>query len=95
MPRRARYKNMLRTGILTGARAGLISGVAMLILSGFAAAMLKGLITDFSGNWPEWFTGASIVDFVLSGRWIIIVLVTFTIAGAIVGAITQRRYELL
>lgn len=83
-----------RIGLKTGARTGVVAGVGFAILSWLAAGILKGVITVFTGVWPEWFPG-HIVDFVLSGWWVIIVIVTFTAAGALVGLLEPRRYDLL
>jgi hypothetical protein len=90
-----RDHNIRKTGILTGARLGLVTGVAVSFFCWFAAAMLKGLITDFSGAWPDWFAQAPIVDFVLSGLWIVLVVTILTLAGGIIGILRPRRYELL
>jgi hypothetical protein len=88
-------KNMLVTGLLTGAKFGFISGIGVMLLTFYAASLLKGLITDYTGKWPEWFGYGPHVDFVLSGWTILIILVLFTVGGATVGALTRRRYELL
>jgi len=90
-----RDKNMLVTGLRTGAKFGFVTGVGITLLTLFAAGLLKGLITDFTGEWPEWFGGGSTVDFVLSGTWIAIIMLSFTAGGAIVGALRRTRYELL
>jgi uncharacterized membrane protein YoaT (DUF817 family) len=90
-----RSEKMRLVGLKTGAKVGLVTGVSIGFFTWFAAAMLKGLITDFTGIWPESFAGAPIVDFILSRWWIVLVVLSFTAVGALVGVIRQRRYELL
>jgi hypothetical protein len=58
------------------------------------AGIIKGVITNFTGVWPEWFPG-HIVDAILSGWWVILIIVLFTAAGALIGVLFPRRYELL
>ena len=89
-----REKNPRLMGLRSGAKVGLVSGAAVTFFAWFAASLLKGLITDFTGVWPDWFPG-HIVDLFLSRWWIVIAIVSCMVAGALVGAIRQRRYELL
>jgi hypothetical protein len=77
-----------------GARSGFIIGVAFALVSWITVAILKDLVTYHTGIWPDWFPG-SIPDFILSRWWVIIVIVTFTVAGAIVGSLGRKRLEFL
>lgn len=81
-------------GLKSGAKVGFLSGIGFTIISWLAAGVLKGVITNFSGVWPDWFPG-HIVDAILSVWWVIVILVSFTAAGALIGALMPRRYELL
>jgi hypothetical protein len=85
---------MRMVGLKSGTIVGLITGLAVTFFTLFAAGMLKGLITDFTGEWPDWFPG-QYVDFFMSGGWIVAFLLFCTAAGAVVGFIRQRHYELL
>jgi hypothetical protein len=81
-------------GLKTGTKIGVLSGFGFVIVSWIVAGILKGVITNFTGVWPEWFPG-HIVDAILSGWWVILIIVLFTAAGALIGVLFPRRYELL
>ncbi|MGD8587131.1 MAG: hypothetical protein PVJ75_17400 [Chloroflexota bacterium] len=81
-------------GLKTGTKIGILSGFGSVIVSWIVAGILKGVITNFTGVWPEWFPG-HIVDAILSGWWVILIIVLFTAAGALIGVLFPRRYELL
>lgn len=81
-------------GLKTGTKTGFIAGVGFAIITWLAAGILKGVVTEFTNVWPDWFPG-HIVDFVLSGLWVVIIIVSFTAVGALVGFLVPKRYDLL
>lgn len=93
--RRLTDRDRMVIGFRTGAKSGFVSGLGIAIAGWLAASLLKGLITDFTGVWPEWFAGGQIVDFFLTGWWVVITILSCTVTGAVVGVLTRKRYELL
>lgn len=88
------FKSKTSSHLIRGALIGFVAGVAFAIETWFMAGIIKVLLTWETGIWPDWFPGY-IPDFILSGWWLIIVILLFTIVGAIVGAMGSKRPELL
>jgi hypothetical protein len=88
------FKSKRFSDMLIGVVSGFIIGVAFTLLSWIFAGVIKVLLTWDTGIWPDWFPG-HIPDFILSRLWAIIIIVTFTVAGAIAGLLMRRRLEIL
>jgi hypothetical protein len=80
--------------LLSGAKWGLIAGIGLAMLSLIAAGIIKVLITWPTLEWPDWFPG-NIVELFLSGWWIALCIVSCTLAGALIGGLRPRHWELL
>jgi len=89
-----KFRSKLFSDIVNGALTGLVIGVAVTFESWIFAGIIKVLLTWDTGIWPDGFPG-HIPDFILSGLWAIIIIVTFTLAGAIAGSLLRRRLEFL
>jgi hypothetical protein len=87
-------KSKLSSDIVNGVVTGFAIGVAFTLLSWIFAGVLKLLLTWDTGIWPDGFPGY-IPDFILSRWWAIIIIVTFTMAGAIAGLLLRRRLKIL
>lgn len=87
-------RSRLLSSLMTGAGVGFVAGVAFALVTFIVAGILKDAITYHTGVWPDWFPG-QIPDFILSEWWFIIIVVSFTAVGAIVGSRGPRRVELL
>ena len=89
-----KFRSKLFWDIVNGAATGFVIGVVFTLLSFISAGVIKLLITWDTGIWPEWFPGF-IPDFILSGWWVVIIIVTFTVAGAIAGSHWRKRLKIL
>jgi hypothetical protein len=89
-----KFKSKLSSDIVNGAVIGFVIGVAVTLFSWIFAGVIKLLLTWDTGIWPDAFPG-HIPDFMLSGLWAIIIIVTFTVVGAIAGSIMRRRLKIL
>jgi hypothetical protein len=89
-----KIKSNLFSDIVRGAVSGLVIGVGLTILSLIIAGVIKLLLCWDTGIWPDGFPGY-IPDFMLSRLWAIIIIVTFTVAGAIAGSLMRRRLKIL
>jgi hypothetical protein len=88
------FKSKLLSDIVRGAISGFVIGVGFTILSWISTGVIKLLLCWDTGIWPDGFPGY-IPDFILSGLWAIIIILTFTVAGAIAGSVWRRRFKLL
>jgi hypothetical protein len=82
------------TGLKAGTKTGFVAGVALVILGWIIAGVIELLIARVPPAWSAWFP-EQVVDFIVSDWWMIVILVSFTAVGAIFGALTPGRYNLL
>jgi hypothetical protein len=80
-------------GLKGGTKTGFVAGAALVILGWIAAGVIELLIGWAPPGWSAWFP-AQIVDTLLSDWWMIVIIVSFTAAGAIFGAFTPGRHQL-
>jgi hypothetical protein len=88
------FKSKLFSDIVHGVVTGFVIGFAFTLLSWIFAGVIKVLLTWDTGIWPDGFPG-HIPDFILSGLWALIIIVTFTVVGAIAGLLMRRRLKIL
>lgn len=87
------FKSKITSDVIAGAATGFVIGLAFTFISWIMTGVFKLLLCWDTGVWPNGFPG-HIPDFILSGFWAIIIILTFTVAGAIAGFIKRRHLKI-